>query len=160
MKFYDEDKYLFGLMENSYIMGTYLNIYYNNRAHLEYLEENKSKKIYAKFFKLFFRHNSGNNHYDDFDYDPKLEIAIALDIENKAMYLIPDMNKKESRIVIINDCDLTSLKLINELEILIGGDNTGSIKIYKWPLKGYISYDNINTNDFDMDLSLSKINCD
>ena len=160
MKFYDEDKYLFCLMENSYIMGIYLNIFYNSITNLEYLKENKNPKIYSNYLKLIFKHNSGNNHYDDFEYDPKLQMAITLDINNKKMYLISDMSKTDKKIIEINNCDLTCLKLINELKILIGGDSTGSIKIYKWPLKGFVDVDTINNEDYDLDISISKINCD
>ena len=160
MKYYDEDKYLFCLMENSYIMGIYLNNFYNSITHLEYLEDNKYGKIYSKFLKLFFRHNSGDNHYDDFDYDPKLELAIALNLENKIMYLISDMSKTDRNIIEINNCNLTSLKLINELQILLGGDNNGSINIYTWPLKGFVNLDTFNEMDYDSDISKSKLNCD
>ena len=160
IKFFEEDKYLFCLMENSYIMGTYINYFSNRRVLLEYLEEYKYKKIYSKFFYIFFKHNSGNKHYDYFDYDPKLEIAITLDIDNKMMYLIPDMNKKKAKIVEINNCNLTTIKLINELQVLIGGDSTGTINIYKWPLNGFVNYETIEEEEYDLDLNLSKINCD
>ena len=160
MKFYDEDKYLFCLMENSYIMGILLNIFSDRRGLLEYYEENKYPNVYNKFFRLIFKHNSGNKHYDYFDYDQKLEIAITLNIENKIMYLIPDMNKTERKIIEINNCNLTSIKLINELQVLLGGDNKGTIHIYKWPLNDFISYDRIEKEDYDLDLSLSKINTD
>ena len=73
MKFIDEDKYLFCLLENSYIMGVYLNVFSQSRSNLEYYEENKNEKIYGKFFKLIFRHNRAGNSYNYFDYDPKLE---------------------------------------------------------------------------------------
>jgi hypothetical protein len=52
------------------------------------------------------------------------------------------------------------LKLINELQILLGGDNNGSINIYTWPLKGFINMDTFNEMDYDSDISKSKLNCD
>ena len=160
LKFYDEDKYFFGLMENSYIMGCYLNIFSSSRVQLEYYEENKYDKIYSKFFKIFFTHNSGNNHYDIFDYDPKLELIIALDIKNKTLYLIPDMHKTEKKIIEINNCNLTTLKLINELQVLIGGDDTGAMNIYKWPLTGFVNIDKSEILNSVSDEEINKLNSD
>ena len=160
MKFYDEDKYLFCLMENSFIMGIFLNVFSTSRARLEYFEENKYDKIYSEFFKLIYTHNSGNKHYDTFDYDQKLELALALDINNKILYLIPDMHEKDKKIVEINNCYLTSLKLINELQILLGGDSMGGINIYKWPLKGFVNFNLSENLDSYSDEELSKLNCD
>ena len=161
MKFYEEDKYAFCLMENSYIMGIYLNVFSCSRAQLEYYEENKYDKIYSKFFKLFFTHNSGSNHYDQIDYDPKLELVLALDIKKQILYLIPDMHQSDKKIIEINNCNLTSLKLINELQVLLGGDNTGAINIYKWPLTDYVNYNKSSENtDSISEEELSKLNCD
>ena len=137
-KFIDDDKYLFGLMENSYIMGCYLNLFSDSNSKLEFWRENKYDKIHSKFFKIMFIHNSGNKHYDIIDYDPKLEIAITLNIKNKILYLIPDMHKTDKKLVEIHNCNLRTIKIINELQILLAGDENGSINIYKWPLEGYI----------------------
>ena len=160
LKFYEEDKYIFFLFENSYMMGCFLNIFSNSRTQLEYYEENKFDKIYSKFFKIFFKHNSGNKHYDNFDYDPKLELILALDIKNQTLYLIPDMHKTDKKIVEINNCNLTNLKLINELQVLVGGDNTGAINIYKWPLNGFVNYDKSKNTASISDEELNPLNSD
>ena len=161
MKFYDEDKYLFCLMENSFIMGLYLNIFSYSKAQLEFYEEykeNKNEKISNKFLKLFFTHNSVDRHYDNFEYDPKLNIVIALNSKNKKIYIIEDMRLINKKIIEIENCNFISLKLINDLHILIFGDNNGCLKIYQWPFKGYV-YE-INEEDNSNESELSKINND
>ena len=151
IKFIDEDKYLFCLLDNSYIMGIYLNIYERSKSYIELNERNKNEKISNNYFKLIYTHNSRGRHYSDFDYDSKLQIVIALDSNNNKMYLIPDSQKTEQDIIEIN-CNLINVKLIKELHVLVAGDNNGALRLYNWPFKGYDNNEenkilNFNIND-------------
>ena len=155
MKFIDEDKYLFCLLDNSYIMGIYLNIYGNRKSYQELNETNKKEKISNNYFKLIYTHNSRGRNYTYFDYDSKLQIVLALNSENNKMYLIPDSQKIDDEIIEIN-CNLINIKLFKELHVLVGGDNDGELRLYKWPLKGYENKneDNIINNNININNSL------
>ena len=135
IKFFDEDKYLFCLLDNSYIMGIYLNIYSKSKSYLEINERNRNEKIANNYLKLIYTHNSRGRNYTYFDYDSKLQIVLALDSNNNKMYLIPD-SQKEKEIIEIN-CNLMNIKLIKELHVLVGGDNNGALRLFNWPFKGY-----------------------
>ena len=85
IKFIDNDRYLFCLSSNSYIMGMYLNIYNDCMAFHELVENGiKSSKesIVSNNFKLIFTHNARGKNYSDIDYDSKLDVVIALEEEN------------------------------------------------------------------------------
>ena len=152
IKFIDEDKYLFCLLDNSYIMGIYLNIFGNCKSYQELNERNKNEKISNFYFKLIYTHNSKGRNYTFFDYDSKLELLLALDSDNRKLYLIPDSRKTGNEIPEIY-CDLINMKLIKELHVLVGGNRDGEMSLYKWPLKGYECLDeesnisNININN-------------
>ena len=153
MKFIDEDKYLFCLLDNSYIMVIYLNIYGSRKSYQELNENNKKEKIPNNYFKLIYTHNSRGRTYNYFDYDSKLQIVIALNSENNKMYLIPDSQTIDDEIIEIN-CNLINVKLFKDLHVLVAGDNDGELRLYKWPLKGYenkneekIINSNININN-------------
>ena len=45
------------------------------------------------------------------------------------------------------NCNLKTIKIIKELQILIGGDKNGLINIYKWPFKDYDINQVKNIND-------------
>ena len=154
IKFIDEDKYLFCLLDNSYIMGIHLNIFGNRKSYQELTERNKNEKESNFYFILIYTHNSKGRNYTYFEYDSKLEIVLALDCNNHKLYLIPDSNRTEKETIEIN-CDLLNIKLIKELHVLVGGNGDGEIRLYKWPLKGYeclddessISFSNINIDN-------------
>ena len=145
IQFIDEDKYLFCLLDNSYIMGIYLNIYGNHKSYQDLYERNKNDKVSNYYLKLIYTHNSRGRNYTYFDYDTKLKIVVALDTDNHKMLLIPDSQKTDSEIIEIN-CNLVNLKLIKELHVLVGGNNDGDLRLYKWPLNGYDISDEYNNN--------------
>ena len=148
INFIDEDRYLFCMLQNSYIMGIYLNIFSHRKSFLELFERNKNETISSNFFKLVYTHNPRGKSYTHFDYDSKLQIVIALDSNNNKMYLIPDSQKADIETIEII-CNLVNVKLIKELHVLVGGDTYGALKIYKWPFKGYENLEenkNININ--------------
>ena len=153
IKFVDEDRYLFCLLDNSYIMGVYLNIYSQKKSYFELNERNKNEKISSNYLKLIYTHNSRGRNYTCFDYDSKLQIIIALDTNNNKMYLIPDSQKTETEIIEIN-CNLTKIKLIKELHVLVGGDSHGALRLYNWPFKGY----EINDEDNNEEKKIININ--
>ena len=148
IKFIDNDRYLFCLSSNSYIMGMYLNIYNDCMSFHELGEQGtKSSKevIVSNNFKLIFTHNARGKNYSDIDYDSKLDVVIALEEENNKMYILSSSNKNKHSSIYSNNnsiyteisCNLKTIKIIKELQVLIGGDNNGSINIYRWPLKDY-----------------------
>ena len=141
IKFIDDDKYLFCLLDNSYIMGIYLNIYEERKSYQELNDRNKNEKISNNYFKLVYTHNSRGRTYTDIDYDSKLQIIVAINSDNNKLYLIPDSQKVDEEIIEIN-CNLTHISIFKELHVLVGGNCNGELILYKWPLKGYI-----NTNE-------------
>ena len=70
-----------------------------------------------------------------FEYDPILKILIAVDSINKQLHTINI--KTEKKIKSFYSSDLTVIKLVKELNILIGGDEKGMMHIFSWPLKNY-----------------------
>ena len=152
MKFIDEDEYLFCLLDNSYIMGIYLNIYAERKS-LQELNE----KMSNSYFKLIYSHNSRGRNYNDFDYDSKLQIVVAIDSDNKKMYLIPDSQKVDEEIIEM-DCNLTHIKLFKELHVLVGGNCNGELLLYKWPLNGYINTNEEEKKKINININESLLN--
>ena len=158
MKFIDNDRYLFGLFNNSFIMGIYLNIYNDCMSFHELGEQgikNSKESIVSNNFKLIFTHNSRGKNYSDIDYDSKLDLVVALEDENNKMHILTTSNKNKNTSIFSNNnnintevtCNLKTIKIIKELQILIGGDSNGYLNIYKWPFKGYQINEVNNIND-------------
>ncbi len=166
LKFIDNDRYLFCLSENSFILGMNLRIYNDSMAFNE-LDEN----VAHNKFKMIFMHNPKGKNYTDIEFDSKLGLVLALEEENNKLYIMSVLNdKKKSSTYHKNyniftevNCNLTTVKIIKELQVLIGGDKTGSINIYKWPFKDYDINEVKNINDnlihsINIDLSpISKV---
>ena len=166
LKFIDNDRYLFCLSENSFILGMNLRIYNDSMAFNE-LDEN----VAHNKFKMIFMHNPKGKNYTDIEFDSKLGLVLALEEENNKLYIMSVLNdKKKSSTYNKNyniftevNCNLTTVKIIKELQVLIGGDKTGSINIYKWPFKDYDINEVKNINDnlihsINIDLSpISKV---
>ena len=149
-KFMDNDRYLFCLSENSFILGMNLRIY-NDSMSLNELTEN----VASSKFKIIFMHNPKGKKYTDIEFDSKNGLVLALEEENNKLYIMSILNdKKKSQAYYKNyniftevNCNLKTIKIIKELQILIGGDKNGSINIYKWPFKDYDINQVKNIND-------------
>ena len=163
LKFIDNDRYLFCLSENSFILGMNLRIYNDSMAFNE-LDEN----VAHNKFKMIFMHNPKGKNYTDIEFDSKLGLVLALEEENNKLYIMSVLNdKKKSSAYHKNyniftevNCNLTTVKIIKELQVLIGGDKTGSINIYKWPFKDYDINEVKNINDnliYSINIDLSPI---
>ena len=163
LKFIDNDRYLFCLSENSFILGMNLRIYNDSMAFNE-LDEN----VAHNKFKMIFMHNPKGKNYTDIEFDSKLGLVLALEEENNKLYIMSVLNdKKKSSTYHKNyniftevNCNLTTVKIIKELQVLIGGDKTGSINIYKWPFKDYDINEVKNINDnliYSINIDLSPI---
>ena len=131
IKLVDNDKYLFIRLSSSFIAGMYLNIYNDSEAMIE----NSGKIISSNYFKLIFFSNFKNSTISCFEYDPILKTLIAIDSINKQLHTINI--KTEKKIKSFYSSDLTVIKLVKELNILIGGDERGMMHIFSWPLKNY-----------------------
>ena len=151
MKFFDNDKYLFCLSSNSLIIGMCLRINDDSISTHEFNDNVASNK-----FKMIYMHNPKGKNYRDIEFDSKLGLVVALEDNSNKMYIMSILNdKKKNRtyyknynIFIEVNCNLTTIKIIKDLQVLIGGNNLGSINIYRWP---FIDYDidevkNINDN--------------
>ena len=157
IKLIDNDKYLFIRLSSSFIAGMYLNLYNDS----ETLVEISGKKISTNYFKLIFSYNFKNASISSFDYDSILKLLIAIDSVNNILYIIGSGSKGDKKIRCQYASNLTMIKLVKELNILIGGDNKGIIHIFSWPLKGYESsikngniYDNLKSS---LNLDLGSI---
>ena len=157
LQFIDNDRYLFCLLSNSYIMGIFLNIHNDcmsfHELHEEGIKDVKESMV-SNNFKLVFTHNAKGKNYSQMDYDPKLGVVIALEDENNKMYILSSSNKNKQQSNSSNNsiytevtCNLKTIKLVKELQILIGGDCNGIINLYKWPFKGYEDNEVKNIND-------------
>ena len=131
IKLIDNDKYLFIRLSSSFIAGMYLNIYNDSEAMIEIA----GKVISSNYFKLIFSSNFKNCSISNFDYDPILKTLIAVDSSNKHLHAVTMKNEKKTKS--IYSSDLTVIKLVKELNILIGGDERGIVHIFSWPLKNY-----------------------
>ena len=131
IKLIDNDKYLFIRLSSSFIAGMYLNIYNDSEAMIEIA----GKVISSNYFKLIFSSNFKNCSISNFDYDPILKTLIAVDSSNKHLHAVTMKNEKKTKS--IYSSDLTVIKLVKELNILIGGDERGIIHIFSWPLKNH-----------------------
>ena len=132
IKLLDNDKYLFLSLSSSFIAGMYLNLYNTSSS----LVEIAGKAISNNYFKLIFSSNLKASRITSFDYDPILKVLIAVEPINKVMHLI-GVTKKNKKIKSQYYSNLTKIKLIKELNILVGGDNSGIIQIFSWPFKNY-----------------------
>ena len=150
IKFMDNDRYLFCLMDNSFILGINLRIYEDCMS-LRELKENVS----SSKFKIIFMHNPKGKKYTDIEFDSKHGLVLALEEDNNKMHimsLLKDKKKSQSynknyNIYTEVNCNLKTIKIIKELQVLIGGDKSGSINIYKWPFKDYDINEVKNIND-------------
>ena len=131
IKLIDNDKYLFIRLSSSFIAGMYLNIYNDSEARIEIV----GKVISSNYFKLIFSSNFKNSTITYFDYDPILKTLIAIDSLNKQLHIV--IMKNEKKIRTFYSSDLTVIKIVKELNILIGGNEKGIIHIFSWPLKNY-----------------------
>ena len=146
IKLIDNDRYLFLRLSSSFICGMYLNLYNNCNS----LIELSGKSISTNYFKLIFTYNPKGNCISCFEYDSGLKVLIAIEPENKILRILSNNSKTEKEKKVINSeisCNLTTIKLIKELNILIGGDNLGFLKIFSWPFKGYEFNEMKNIND-------------
>ena len=150
LKFFDNDRYLFCLANNSFILGINLKIYDDSMSLHEF-----SDNLTMYKFKMIFMHNPKGKKYTDIEFDSKNGLVLALEPENNKMYIMSILNdKKKNNMIHKNyniytevNCNFTTLKIIKELQVLIAGDKTGSINIYKWPFKDYDINEVKNVND-------------
>jgi hypothetical protein len=106
-------------------------------------------------FKMIFMHNPKGKKYTDIEFDSNNGLVLALEQENNKLYIISILNDKKKNptyhknynIFTEVNCNLTTIKLVKELQVLIGGDKSGSINIYKWPFEGYDINEVKNIND-------------
>jgi hypothetical protein len=128
-----------------------------HELHEEGIKDAK-ESIVSNNFKLVFTHNAKGKKYSEIDYDPKLGVVIALEDQNNKMYILSSNKKNKQQLnssylsgnnSIYTEvaCNLKTIKLIKEVQILIGGDYNGMINIYKWPFKGYEDNEVKNIND-------------
>ena len=153
LKLMENDRYLFLRLSSSFICGMYLNLYNNCSS----LIEMSGKSISTNYFKMIFTFSSKGSNISCFEYDSALKLLIAIAPKNKILYIASNNSKSEKKVINIEvSCNLTIIKLIKELNILIAGDNTGCLKIFSWPFKGYESNEikNINEN------LISQVNLD
>jgi hypothetical protein len=90
LKFIDNDRYLFCLSENSFILGMNLRIYNDSMAFNE-LDEN----VAHNKFKMIFMHNPKGKNYTDIEFDSKLGLVLALEEENNKLYIMSVLNDKK-----------------------------------------------------------------
>ena len=153
LKFIDNDRYLFLRLSSSFVCGMYLNLYNNSNTMVEL----SGKSISSNYFRLIFAFNPKGNSISCFEYDSILKVLIAIEPENKKLLILSNNSKGEKKIINTEvNCNLTCIKLVKELNILIGGDNTGMLKIFSWPFKGYEFNEVKNINDN----LISEINLD
>ena len=150
IKFVDNDRYLLCLSSNSYIFLMNLRIY-GDCISLHEANEN----VASTKFKMMFMHNPKGKNYTDVEFDSKNGLVLALEEENNKLYIMSILNdKKKSRTYYKNyniftevNCNLKTIQIIKELQVLIGGDKSGSINVYKWPFKDYDDEIKININE-------------
>ena len=146
LKFIDTDRYLFLRLSSSFICGLYLNLYNNCCS----LMELSGKSITSNYFKIILTYSPKGNNVSCFEYDSVLKVLLAIEPENKLLHIISNNSKSEKEKKVINtevNCNLTVIKLLKELNILIAGDNSGVVKIFSWPFKGYDINEVKNIND-------------
>ena len=114
-----------------------------------------NENVASTKFKMIFMHNPKGKKYTDIEFDSKNGLVLALEEENNKMYIMSILNDKKKRhlyhknynIFTEVQCNLKTIKIIKELQVLIGGDKNGSINIYKWPFKDYDINQVKNIND-------------
>ena len=120
LKLLDNDRYLFLRLSSSFICGMYLNLYNNCSS----LIEISGKSISTNYFKMIFTYSPKGSNVSCFEYDSALRLLLTIEPENKILHIISNKNEKK----VINteiSCNLTVIKLVKELNILIAGDNSG-----------------------------------
>jgi hypothetical protein len=100
-----------------------------------------------------FYHSHKYAHYTNFDYDFGNKILLTIEhAEYKLHLIIPKKEKpKNPKASLINDieipnCHLIHIKIIKELKVLIGGDDTGNLIVYNWPFRNYDTKPNLAQN--------------
>ena len=150
LKFVD-DRYIFCLLSDNIISGFFMEIADCSHSIFELYKKEEEHYILAnKQFPRIFYHSNKTHHYTTFDYDSKLKLSIALEYSINKMHLLIQKKSKSSKNTIedieIKNCNLLKIRLLKELKILIGGDDTGSLNIYNWPFKDYDYKPNLNEN--------------
>ena len=150
LKFID-DRFIFCLLSDNIISGFFLQI--SDSSHSLYELYKKGEEHYILSNRLFpriFYHSNKSHHYTTFEYDSKLKILIAIEHSANKMHLLIPKESKSSKIytndIEIKNCHLVKIKLIKELNILICGDDQGTLYIYNWPFKDYDFKPNLNEN--------------
>ena len=138
MKFIDNDNYIFCLLENSYIVGFYINTS-GNSINLHQMFEERNDDVNNNQFKIIFTFNPKGKQISCFDYDEHTELVVALHKEGDRMSIVssskpatPQASPKNINIELSST--LKCIKIIKELNVLIGGDKDGSVKVFKWPI--------------------------
>lgn len=142
-KFIDNDKYIFLLLENSYVIGFYINTA-GNSINLHQMFDERQHDFNSNQFKLVFTSHSKGRVFVDFDYDEEHDLICAVHNTYDKVSVISNMknnDKATTPIYFDVDCSLTSIKIIKELKVLVGGDKQGNINVYTWPFKGYTNDD-------------------
>ena len=145
LKLLENDRYLFLRLSSSFICGMYLNLYNNCSS----LFEMSGKSISTNYFKMIFTFSPKGISISSFEYDSTLKLLIAVEPDNKILHIVSNNSKTEKKVINREiSCNITVIKLIKELNILMAGDNNGLLKIFSWPFKGYEFNEikNINEN--------------
>ena len=172
LKLIENDKYLFAMLENCFIIGFFLNFGENcsNNLHELYNDQsfllNNNGSIAQNHIKLIYTHNPKDKKYSSFDYDSELGLVIAIQSDNKKLSIMNSMlnnnnnpNGKNKNIYIEYNCNLTTIKIVKELKILIAGDLDGSIKIFHWPFKNLLDNNRTEINEYLLnEISLHETN--
>ena len=140
IQFKNNDKFIFALLENYFILGWALRFDLLTVNMMIRLKE-FDKLVDNYVFKLFFRHTIKDVEYADFDYDSFNDLLIVID-KSTTIYKLSIYNKF-GRNLIANIESKTSpkiIKIISDLSCLVVGTEIGSLQIYKWPFE-------INTNN-------------
>ena len=145
LKFIDNDKYIFCLLENSYIVGFYINTS-GNSLNLHQMFEERQDDVNSNQFKLIFTFNPKGRIISCFDYDEENDIVVALQKDSERMSIVTS-SKSQKVMNVELPCTLKCIKLIKELKVLIGGDKDGSIKVYSWPLANYTESNLVKLED-------------
>ena len=144
IKLIDNDRYLFLRLSSSFICGMYLNLYNNCNS----LVEISGKAISANYFRMIFTYNPKGAYISCFEYDSGLKLLIAIEPHNQKLHILSTYSKTDKRSINSEvKCNLTNIRLVKELNILIAGDNSGNLKIFEWPFKGYEFNEIKNIND-------------
>ena len=149
IKFISNDKYVFIELSNSYIIGFYINIQNTSLTIHEMYQDRNDDIVNGNLFKIIFRFNPGGKIFECFDYDEDNHLLAALQVESNKMGIVTNFpkNEKKKNFYTEFDCTLNTIKIVKELNILIGGDKDGAIKVYRWPFKK-LEDEVINMNNY------------